>query len=205
MKNLLFIFPIAFAFSSQNMIPNNEDTEILNTPEIQEKILDGMREKQLFLRNVRDKNTYTCNAEQIDEYKEFFKSEIQSNTDYINKNLERMLRSLEKYFKNHLDDDLMDAEISANPDIFCTFYVLKLPCIEMKVINHALENLENPKPRRYKNDFAIRDHSGKAVGMNIELVLDITTIEEFERFHSNLDELTDIEIEKFYDQIKDKF
>jgi len=204
MKNLLFIFPITFAFSSQNMALNSENTEILYIPEIQEKILAGINEKQLFLKNVRDENTYTSSLKQIDEYKDFFRSQIKSHADCINKNLESISQSLEQYLKNHLDDELMDAKITEDPNITCTLYALKYPFIEMKIMNHALKNLENPKPRRYKNDFAIRDRSGKAVGMNADLVLDIAIPEEFERFCSNLFELPELEIEKFYDQIKDK-
>jgi len=211
MKKLLFILPLSFAFASETMSDKKggitvkellSEYKILDDPAIEQKIDHKIKEIKTLLKNIRDENTYTCNPEQIEEYKEFFKSEIECYNRRVDTCIKCIVNAAEDYIMHHLDDDLMKGFV-INQNAAEHIKKLQIHYTVIMVLNNALKNLENPKPRKYKHDFIIRDNDGRAIGINSKLVADISTPKEFNDFVSDLYNFSYLGVWKFNKELQD--
>jgi len=212
MKKILFILPLSLAFASETMIDKKDgitvkellsEYKILADPAIEQKIEHEINEIKTLLKNVRDENTYTSNPEQIEEYKEFFKSEIERYNNRVNTCIKHIVAAAEDYITDHLDDDLLNSGFTINENAAGSIKELQIQYTVIEVLKNVLKNLENPKPRKYKHDFILRGADGEAIGINSELVADISTPKEFNDFVSDLYNFRYLGVWKFNKELHD--
>jgi len=201
MKKLLFILPLSFAFAGNNFIDQLNMSRVIKDADLQCI--------NIFYDNGVKK--YTIDQGKIDGLQKRVEQEHHKYIEKISKNSEDFLESLHsplidiedlKNLGENAGEIFHDKQFEYRRKILHACRGMMLGFMFEHVTKKALENLHDPKPKLWQDDYWLYDSEINSVLLYVELIRNITLPSEIDAFKRAMQELDFATLVNFYNKIK---